>query len=365
MSVQARAVVWAGVGGRETFEWLSGIDGDNSEWSRLARASGNLFATPEWQAAWWKHYGGDRPLLAGVARDENDEAVAIVSMYLVSQRPLRLVKFVGHGPGGVLGPICAPASREQAAAALRRALEQTPVKWDAFVGEDMAGDEGWPGLTGAPVIRRTESPVVEVPSGGWDTYMATRSRNFRKKLGVAERKLAQDHAASFRLVDGREGLDDALDTLFELYRSRWGTGSPVERFHRDFAGIAADRGWLRLRLLELDGRPAGVSFAFRFESTEWLVLAARDPALTEESPGFVLRAHVIRDALDTGATRCRLLRGGQAYKQRFATSDPGLDTIAIARTPLGWAARTGLRASRSLPFGLRQRLARAGGYEGE
>jgi hypothetical protein len=59
------------------------------------------------------------------------------------------------------------------------------------------------------------------------------------------------------------------------------------------------------------------------------------------------------------------MRGGQAYKQRFATSDPGLDTIALARTPLGWAARTGLRASRSLPFGLRQKLARAGGYEGE
>ncbi len=215
------------------------------------------------------------------------------------------------------------------------------------------------------MIRRTESPVVDVPDGGWEAYLASRSRNFRKKLGVAERKLAHDHAVSFRLVDSREGLDEALDALFGLYRSRWGAGSPVERFHRDFAGIAADRGWLRLRLLELDGRPAAVSFAFRFESTEWLVLAARDPGLTEESPGFVLRAHVIRDALDTGATRCRLMRGGQAYKQRFATSDPGLDTIAIARTPLGWAARTGLRASRSLPFGLRQRLARAGGYEGE
>ena len=351
--------------GETTFEWLSAIDGGDSEWSRLARASGNLFGTPDWQAAWWRHYGGDRPLLAAVARDESGDAVAIVSMYLASQRPLRLVKLVGHGPGGVLGPVCAPEARERAAATLRRALERSPVKWDAFVGEDLAGDEGWPGLTGAPVIRRTESPVVDVPDGGWEAYLASRSRNFRKKLGVAERKLAHDHAVSFRLVDSREGLDEALDALFGLYRSRWGAGSPVERFHRDFAGIAADRGWLRLRLLELDGRPAAVSFAFRFESTEWLVLAARDPGLTEESPGFVLRAHVIRDALDTGATRCRLMRGGQAYKQRFATSDPGLDTIAIARTPLGWAARTGLRASRSLPFGLRQRLARAGGYEGE
>jgi CelD/BcsL family acetyltransferase involved in cellulose biosynthesis len=351
--------------GEGSFECLSRIDADDADWARLARASGNLFATPEWQAAWWRHYGADRPLLAGVARDSSGVAVAVVSMYLVSQRPLRLVKFVGHGPGGVLGPICAPVSRERAAAALRRTLESAPFKWDAFVGEDLPGDEGWPGLTGAPVIRRTESPVVDVPSGGWEAYLASRSRNFRKKLGVAERKLAHDHAVSFRLVDSREGLDEALDALFELYGARWGTGSPVEGFHRDFAGIAADRGWLRLRLLELDSRPAAVSFAFRFESTEWLVLAARDPALTEESPGFVLRAHVIRDALDTGATRCRLLRGGQAYKQRFATSDPGLDTIVLARTPLGWAARTGLRASRSLPFGLRQRLARAGGYEGE
>ena len=76
--------------GEGSFEWLSRIDADDAEWSRLARASGNLFATPEWQATWSKHYGGgDRPLLACIARDGSSEAVAIVSMYLVSQRPLR------------------------------------------------------------------------------------------------------------------------------------------------------------------------------------------------------------------------------------------------------------------------------------
>jgi CelD/BcsL family acetyltransferase involved in cellulose biosynthesis len=64
----------------------------------------------------------------------------------------------------------------------------------------------------------------------------------------------------------------------------------------------------------------------------------RDPELERLSVGLVLLAHTLRDCVEGGLTEYRLLRGGEAYKGRFANADPGLETVAVASGPLGVAA---------------------------
>ena len=54
----------------------------------------------------------------------------------------------------------------------------------------------------------------------------------------------------------------------------------------------------------------------------------------------------------------RLLRGGEEYKGRFASEDPGLETVALARGPRGRVAVRAVLAARSAPGGLRRRLRR-------
>jgi hypothetical protein len=36
------------------------IDALDAEWTSLALASRNVFATPEWARTWWKSFGGNR-----------------------------------------------------------------------------------------------------------------------------------------------------------------------------------------------------------------------------------------------------------------------------------------------------------------
>jgi hypothetical protein len=45
----------------------------------------------------------------------------------------------------------------------------------------------------------------------------------------------------------------------------------------------------------------------------------------------------------------RLLRGGEDYKLRFATGDPGLETVAVSRGSLASAALPALAALRAAP----------------
>jgi CelD/BcsL family acetyltransferase involved in cellulose biosynthesis len=265
--------------------------------------------------------------------------VAVLPLYLWATRPLRVLRFIGHGAGDQLGPVHAPGDREAAAALARQAL--ATLGWDVFVGEQLPARALWSDLLGSRVIRREGSPVLAAPAGGWPAYLAGRSANFRQQLGRRERNLARRHQVGLRLVQDPGQLPGAMDTLFALHRLRWGEDSgflPREPFHREFAAVALARGWLRLWLLELDGRPAAAWYGLRFGGVEHYYQSGRDPAFDSLSAAFVLLAHTIRSAFDDGVSEYRFGRGQDPYKYRFTDQDPGLETIASTKGPAAGAA---------------------------
>jgi CelD/BcsL family acetyltransferase involved in cellulose biosynthesis len=300
--------------------------GAADEWDRLARASGNLFATPEWALTWWEVFGDRGRLMSFACRREDGRAVAVLPMF-VSGAGTRVLRFLGHGDADLLGPICAPADRARVADATRRILRDWRSEFDVFVGDDLPLDAGWGSALGARRLRRTSSPVLRAPD--WRTFLANRSANFRQQLRRRERTLGLRH----RLCTDPTRLRADLDTLFRLHAARWGRpGSFAGRlatFHRAFAAKALRRGWLRLWIAELDERPVAAWYGFRYGGAEWYYQAGRDPRVA--SAGFVLLAHTIRAALDDGIGEYRLLRGDEPYKLRFATADAPLETVMLGR----------------------------------
>ncbi|MEA2309185.1 MAG: hypothetical protein QOI65_1471 [Thermoleophilaceae bacterium] len=330
------------------------------DWSRLGDASGNLFSTWEWADVWWRHIGGGRPLHLVAVRDDAGATVAILPFYLARSRP-RTLRFVGHGPADRLAPICAPEDRARAAAALREALDDGLAGWQLAVADRLPGEAGWTELLGEEPLRTEPSPVLDAEGRDWEAYLASRSKNFRDQVRGRERKLGRRHEIAYRLTQDRAQLDADYDALVRLHRERWGDESrsfvsPREELHRDFAAAALERGWLRLWTLDVDGRPAAAWLGYRFGGAEWYYQAGRDPALEREAVGFVLMAHTIREALDDGVSEYRLLLGGEAYKDRFATADPGLETVVFARGATGRLARGAARAALHAPPRLRRWL---------
>jgi CelD/BcsL family acetyltransferase involved in cellulose biosynthesis len=261
-----------------------------------------------------------------------------VPLVIVHGRYVRKARFLGYGAANELGPIGAV---EESAEALRLALDTTRGEWDVFHGESLPGT-GWPERLGATLVWQEGSPVVTGPWPSWDEYLATRSHNFRGELRRKERRLLEQGLVP-RDVSEQDELERALDSLFELHRRRWGDeASPffagLEAFHRAFSRVAFDRGWLRLRLLELDGRIVSVTHGFRFGEAEWSYQFGRDPSFDHGSLGLVASAQAIREAFAEGAREFKLGPGRQDYKLRFATADPGLETVGIARGLRGRAS---------------------------
>jgi CelD/BcsL family acetyltransferase involved in cellulose biosynthesis len=325
------------------------------DWSALAAAGDNIFSTWEWADCWWRHYGGERRALPLACVDADGRTAAILPLCVERRGPLRIARFIGHGPADELGPVCAPADRPAALSLLPDARAAASEPWSVLLAERLAADLGWTPLPGARTLRHESSPLVDVAGLDWDGYLATRSTNFRGQVRRKERKLQREHGLSYRLCDDPERLDDDLDTLFALHDQRWGEeGSGAfdavrQAFHRDFARIALQRGWLRLWVAEVDGRPVAAWHGFRYAGSELYYQSGRDPEWERASVGLVLMAHTLRSAIEDGMDSYRLLRGGEAYKDRFATADVGVDTIAVPASGLGRAVTVAASAAIDLP----------------
>jgi CelD/BcsL family acetyltransferase involved in cellulose biosynthesis len=215
-------------------------------------------------------------------------------------------------------------------------------------------------------VHREESPTLLIGGRSFDEFLASRSKNFREQVRRRERKLRREHEVELRLTDASR-LEADLDTLFRLHAARWSEGESSalagsrERFHRDFARRALERGWLRLWVLDADGAPRAAWYGFRFAQMDWYYQSGRDPEWERESVGFVLMSHTIRQAFDDGMTEYRLLRGGEEYKGRFASDDPGLETLAVPRSLRGRGAIAAAAAARSMPPALRRRALKLAG----
>jgi CelD/BcsL family acetyltransferase involved in cellulose biosynthesis len=337
-------------------ELVPDVAGAQDEWARLAERSENVFATWEWATVWLRHFGGAGTLAAALWRDEAGEPRVLVPLHLTRRGPLRLVRFLGHGTGDELGPVCAPGDRERAAAALRATLHELGRRWHVFLGERLPTSPAWVTETGATLVRTEASPVLSLAGLGWEDFLAARSANFRQQVRRRERRLAKAGRLRFRLSATPESVRADLDLLIRLHDARWGQeGSGAfdgarRAFHEEWASLALDRGWLRLWVLELDGEPAAAWYGFRYAQRESYYQSGRDPRLEADSVGFVLQAHTIREAAQDGMLEYRFLRGGEAYKDRFADGDAPLDTVLTARTRAGrLACRAAIRTQELLP----------------
>jgi CelD/BcsL family acetyltransferase involved in cellulose biosynthesis len=344
-------------------EPVDGFENVSTEWVKLAERSENIFASLEWVSTWWSHFGRDRRLLVTTCSRAGGPTVAILPLYLAAARPVRTIRFLGHGPADQLGPICDVSEREAAASALNHALAERCPPWDLFIADQLPGNEGWSESLGGRTLKRESSPVLRFEGMDWEQFLGSRSSNFRQQVRRRERKLAREHQLQFRLTRDRDGLEGDLELLFRLHEAQGheAFSGPLRDFHREFAGQAFDRGWLRLWVMEVDDRPVAAWYGFRFGGVESYYQAGRDPDWDRYSVGFVLLVHSMREACNDGMREYRLLRGDEEYKKRFAGEDPGLETVGLGRTALGRAAIVGAAAARSFPRPAKRLVSRLGG----
>jgi CelD/BcsL family acetyltransferase involved in cellulose biosynthesis len=314
-----------------------------AEWRALAERRGNPFLTPEWFLAWLRHFGqGWQPHVA-VARSPRGTIRGLLP--LVSSRSNGRYELRVCPIGDRFHPVADARDEEAVATALAPVIAPDPGLRSLLL-ENVDAEGGWwramAKASPAPLatVERGEAtlPFVDLAGISWDEYLADRSRQFRSQLGRKLRSLRKEHEVRFRRTRRLEEVPGDLLTLFSLHDARWAerpgssafADAEVRTFHLEFASIAFERGWLRLYVMEVDEAPIAALYGWLIGGRWSYYQAGFDPAWSRHSPGFLLLAETIREAIEDGASEYDMLRGDESFKRRFATSSRLVRTILLA-----------------------------------
>ncbi len=287
------------------------------DWNRLASAAGTPFLSYEWLQAWWTAFGRGEPACVLVRAPDSTLTAAALCRRGVSS--LTSTTNPESGDWDVLAVDEAARRRAWDAiaslGATRVRLERVSVASVRTAASALRS--GGYSVTGA---RGPLSPWRRLPSSR-DELLASISPNARSQFRRRRRALEREG----RLVLRRGAVERDLDVMFGLEGSGWkrrqGTAvssdARTDTLYRQFAASAAARGWLRLYLLELDGRPIAADLGCAFGAGGFLLKTGFDESYSRFSPGLVLRGEVLQASIDEGLGHYDFLGGPDLYKLRW------------------------------------------------
>lgn len=321
-----------------------GIAEIEDEWRRLAELRSNAFVTPEWFRSWWAHQGESSTPLIVAAHDEDGALVGVMPLVLDESSRPRAIRFAG----ATLGDRFHPAAREEdesaVAATAMAALERQGLGRRMFLLEHIDPQRWWwrqmqkGSSRRLAAIKQQPNQLTYIPLHGWDWdgYLASRSKNFRRRVRRRENALRRDHEVQMHMAT-EESLAADLDRFFALHALRWrdrGRSSleteGAKEVLASFAAEAQRRQWLRLSVLEVDGVATAAFLGWRLGSVYAFYQQGFDPAWSDNSPGFVLATLMIREAMDERADEFDFLLGTEEYKLAFTTTGRPAETVILA-----------------------------------
>ncbi|MFQ5490919.1 MAG: GNAT family N-acetyltransferase [Phycisphaerae bacterium] len=334
----------------------------SADWERLSDRSpqASLFTTHAWCVCWAQTLGRHVEVAVLTVRDDRNETIGLLPACIERVGGVRWLKQLGRerACGDHLEPLCAPNRHNQCLQALIGYLEHWKDFHGLVLGElapdspTLRGVMEWATQVSCPFFQREQrvAPYVDLPET-FDRYLAMRSANMRYHVRRRRRNLAKMADVSIQLHRGVASVDDALTQLFRLHQRRWRhdgqngvlTDPAKQAFLRRFCRMASRRDWVRIYQLQESGHTHCVLLAFHWNGTASFYQMGWDPHSPVPSPGVVVMAESIEQAVRERMTRYDFLRGDEAYKRRWASQSARLTTLVVG---CRWQARAAMAAER-------------------
>jgi CelD/BcsL family acetyltransferase involved in cellulose biosynthesis len=151
---------------------------------------------------------------------------------------------------------------------------------------------------------------------GYSAFLDTRDGGLRATIRRRTRRFMALPGAGITVATEGPALEAALAAYLALHARSWKPAEPFPDFVPSFARRFARRGMLRIGVAATDGRPVAAQIWIVWRRRATIAKLAHDEAARDLSPGTVLTAAMIRDALDAGdLDEIDFGRGDDPYKR--------------------------------------------------
>ena len=312
-----------------------------SDWNTLLEQSTNnsIFQTWEWTQAWKGTIEEIYKPLIFVCRDASGELAGVAAFYVCNYKlakfiPFKVLRSFGEPHSGLDYPgLIVRRKSPDVIQLLLRALSENSQRWDAiWLPMTRTWGEYHPQLMEQleasklfSVFQRPCMFTYRELSNSVDEVMSTLSKSKRTILKRTENKIKKNHDAEIHLQSDGDALVEQMETLFKLHELRWrSAGEPgafirrpkLREFYEAFVPVAKEKGWLRLHVLSLDGKPCAAQIGYRYGDTYYSVQEGFDPDAIAGS-GNHLRIKVMLACAEEGISEYDFLAGPSEHKRSW------------------------------------------------
>jgi CelD/BcsL family acetyltransferase involved in cellulose biosynthesis len=297
------------------------IDALSGEWSVVSSCgeSGEPFFQPYWFSAYARSFGGDAPVVLGIAR-RGDAMIGVLPLQ-------RKRSFFGGVPAQTLSSLSGPHScrfdlcfaageKDAAAGILWNTLRNDP-SWQVIEALNVPQNGGFESIMrcaandGCPIAqwRTLLTPYLEISSESPFQNCPQRTVDRRARLRSYYKKL--EKLGNVEIVTTAEYDETLIDTFIALEVSGWkgrnggaiGCSPKVVRFYKDALRGAAAAGHLRMQAILVGNTPVSMELGLFMNRCFYSPKFAYNEDFAKCSPGNLMNRESIRIAASHGAER--------------------------------------------------------------
>ena len=314
----------------EEFTSLDQLEAIEPLWSDLWRrdSTATPFQSPHWVLPWFRHFGSGEILTVAVRDNGRLDAIAPCFILRDEDDPAEsLGMLIGSGNSDYVDMLATPAAPADAIVARLAAADC--AMWDL---QQLRSTSPLlhvpPPPNWSDVVEDHDTCLLLKIDGAGEELEHLTSTHFRKKLRYYRRALEREGPVSIETPTAAS-LDDFMTTLFDLHAARWKRrGLPGmlaadvdQSFHRQVARGMLEAGSLRMYAMRVNDRVVAIFYGFAHLATVYYYLGGYDPMLEKLSPGTVIVAHAIEQAVRDGVKTFDFLRGAEDYKYAWGATD--------------------------------------------
>lgn len=199
-----------------------------------------------------------------------------------------------------------------------------------------------------PVASSDAAPFVDLSMfGSFDSYLASRPSRHRQDLRRQQRRLLERGPVKVRWHNATDPLplQQAMEALALHRRSRWPNAYEAPGLLHNIVKEGMPSGTVQFAELRVGDRPVAWHLGFAHRRSFHYYLPAFEPEMAAYSPGKVLLAGLIEEAIRQRFSRFDLLSGREPYKTVWQTGETPLASVEERHTSAG--ARIRMSAGRT------------------
>ena len=308
-----------------------------SSWCDLQHLDWNcLFTLPHWLRAWWLEFGeGIEPHIISVYKE--GDIVGVAPLLIQHQKAC----FIGSPD--VCDYLDFVISSDNAAYFFSRlmdelieeevnCLELHCLRPDSTVLQELIPVVKNRG-NNYEIVREATSLEIVLPET-WEAYLDTLTSKQRHETRRKLRRLSEAGRVDYRVLTELNHIEEHLDHFMELFRiSREDKAgfmtSQMENFFRRMARDMSAAGFLRLGILELDGKDVAMLLYSDYEGATYLYNSAYDPVYSSLGVGLVSKLYCLRNSIEEGQRTFDFMKGSEIYKYRLGGKEIPISCCTI------------------------------------